>query len=80
MLVTLVHVQTRPLEKKDPSRLGNATRDQIYVHAASGIAHASFDGTKLLCGRPLIAVYKSLDDVQMEASDLVICKQCGRAA
>ena len=63
-----------------PEGLGNAARDQIYVHAASGIAHASFDGTKLLCGRPLIAVYKSLDDVQMEASDLVICKQCGRAA
>ena len=63
-----------------PEGLGNATRDQIYVHAASGIAHASFDGTKLLCGRPLIAVYRSLDDVHMEASDLLICKQRGHAA
>ena len=63
-----------------PEGLGNATRDQVFIHGASGIAHASYDGMKLLCGRPLIAVYKSLNDVQMEASDLMICKQCGRAA
>ena len=63
-----------------PERLGNANRDQVFIHGASGIAHASYDGMKLLCGRPLIAVYKSLNDVHMEASDLMICKQCGRAA
>ena len=63
-----------------PEGLGNANRDQVFIHGASGIAHASYDGMKLLCGRPLIAVYKSSNDVQMEASDLMICKQCGRAA
>ena len=57
-----------------PEGLGNAAREQVFIHGASG------DGSKLLCGRPLIAVYKALDDVQMEASDLVICKQCGRVA
>ena len=63
-----------------PEGLGNATRQQVFIHGASGIAHASYDGSKLLCGRPLIAVYKALDDVQVEASDLVICKQCGKVA
>ena len=63
-----------------PEGLGSADRDQVFIHGASGIAHVSYDGMKLLCGRPLIAVYKSLNDVQMEASDLMICKQCGRAA
>ena len=62
-----------------PEGLGKAQRDQIFVHAASGIAHVSLDKTKLLCGRPLMKVYQQLDAVLMEPADLQICKQCGRS-